>query len=230
MITVVCWLWNQPEYRVKFTSQHVNTWASMVSRNLTIPHRLLCITDNPAGIDIDTYPLWDEFSNLSAPHWPKNKRPQCYRRIKAFDPDMRKVLGKRFASIDLDCVVTGCLDPILSREEDFIICESPKKRHNNYVGCMWMMDTGCRPQVYHEFGQQAVDKAKSWTGSDQAWVMQKLGRGEAVWNQDDGIYSYRNDKRNLPIDNMRIVFFNGKNNPWDEHIQKQHSWVQQHYH
>lgn len=231
-LTVVCWLWSQPGYHTRYTPEHVAAWAKMIRKNLTLPHRLLCITDNPEAledVDIETYPLWDEFGELKERRWDPVQRPQCYRRIKVFDPAMVEVLGERFVSIDLDCVVTESLDELLGRADDFIICKSAMPSLNQYVGSMFMMDTGARPEVYYDFCQDAVDRSRRWAGSDQAWIMERLGPDEATFDDADGVYSFRYNVHRLPVDNMKLVFFNGEQNPWDYLVQQQHRWVREHY-
>src|SRR5690242_3543774 len=50
MITVLTWLWHQ-QRGPSYSAAHVNIWADMVRRNLSMPHRIACVTDHPEGID-----------------------------------------------------------------------------------------------------------------------------------------------------------------------------------
>jgi hypothetical protein len=227
MITVVTWLWNQKGRQIVYRPAHVNIWARMVSRNLTIPHRLLCITDNPQGIDIETYPLWKPPEVIN-PSWGIT-RPQCYVRLKAFSSEMRDILGDRFVSMDLDCVVTGNLDKLLTRSEDFIINRGETKR-NTYNGSMWMMNTGAREKVWTEFSQAGIQRAlqNGYMGSDQAWIRECLGPNEATFSE--GVKSF---VRIRPIPNWQptdtsVVFFQGNIKPW-EHTAMKYSWVRENY-
>lgn len=56
MITVVTFLWKG--WRPVYESKHVNAWARMVKAHLKQPHRCVCITDLPHGIECETFPLW----------------------------------------------------------------------------------------------------------------------------------------------------------------------------
>src|SRR3546814_2656301 len=82
MITIIFWLWRQEKTRTLYTASHVNIAAAMVRRNLSMPHRIACVTDMPEGIgrsvEIITPP--GEFLDISNPRW-SNGRPQCYRRL-----------------------------------------------------------------------------------------------------------------------------------------------------
>src|SRR3546814_12769362 len=49
--------------------------------------------------------------------------------------------------------------------------------------------SGCRPDVYEDFNQKAaLESGRLFCGSDQAWLMHKLGPNEAVWDDRDGVY------------------------------------------
>lgn len=238
MLSVICWKWApRNSYRSTFKSHHVNTFARMVSRNLTIPHRIICITDDRHGIDssIETVTLWEN----PVPTYGAFHRPNCFVRLKAFSKDFEKIAGDRFVSIDLDCVITGNIDPLFDHDNDFMIWGQTHDI-NPYNGSMWMMNTGSRSKVWDDFDpvkSPALARTKGFFGSDQSWMCYALGPNEKRWTTADGVYSYRNHIRNeknisgvansLPS-NARLVFFHGQYNPWDAEMQKI-EWVEQHY-
>ena len=226
MITILLWKWHQPNYRSKFTAEHVNIMTNMIGRNLDIPHRFLCITDDPAGVKCETYPLWDE-PNVNLPQG----KPNCYRRLKVFG-EFGKELGDRLMSIDLDAVITKNITPIVDRKEDFVIWGDTAKS-TLYNGGFWIMTPGARAQVWEKFTPMApnITQKLKIIGSDQAWISHTLGPGEATWTTEDGVFSYRNHLRKglLPKPpNARIVFFHGSFDPWSAHCQA-HRWVREAY-
>lgn len=233
--SVVVWKWHKPGYRSTFDGESVNKMRSMVRRHYPEPHRFICITDDPAGIDddIEVVPIWDDFKDLKNPTW--SWAPSCYRRLKAFAPEFEEIAGRRFVSIDLDCVITGDMRPLWNREEDFVIYAS---RHANYHynGSMFMMTAGCRRQVWEKFDPDASPQtanAAGNNGSDQGWIQYVLGRKEATWTEQDGIYAYlkdceRTNRGRLP-EGARLVVFHGKKNPWDAEVHLKSPWVSQHY-
>jgi len=234
MLSVVCWKWAPaPGYRSTFTAEHVNVLRRMVARNYAKPHRFVCITDDAAGLDdgIDVVPLWDDFGELMSPHGRGN--PSCYRRLRAFAPEMAEILGPRFVWLDLDCVITGDLRPLFDRREPFISWGDTNPR-NAVNGSMIMMDAGARPQVYTDFDPKtSPDMARrvGHFGSDQAWISFKLGFNEARWGIRDGVYSYRNHirpQRGLLPTNARVVFFHGQYDPWDDEPQRL-AWVRENW-
>lgn len=230
MLTIACWKWKGPAtYRSQFSAEHVNVLARMVARHYARPHRFVCITDDAAGIDagVGIVPLWEEFGDIPSPHGAGN--PSCYRRLKAFAPEMRELLGERFAWLDLDCVITGDLAPLLDRPEAFISWGDTNPR-NAVNGSMVMMTAGARRQVYDDFDPALspdLTRRVGHFGSDQAWISRCLGDGEARWGVKDGIYSYRvhlKPQRGVLPENARVVFFHGQVDPWSPEAQRL-GWV-----
>jgi hypothetical protein len=236
VLTVVTFRWQPaPGYRSKFGPAEVNTLFRMVDRHYQAPHRNVCVTDDPRGLDrtIEVVPLWDDFAAIPSPHGPGN--PSCYRRLKLFDPSIASLLGPRFVCLDLDTVIVGDLRPLWDRTEDFMIWgeTNPKSFYN---GSMFMLTAGARPQVWTDFDPRVsprLTKRAGRFGSDQGWISYCLGPGEATWGRDDGVYSFRvhlepnNGGEDLPA-NARIVMFHGKVDPWSWKGQRL-AWVREHY-
>ena len=226
MITVVCWKWQQSNYRSKFTAEHVNVLQQMVEKHLNLPHRFVCITDDPKGIDCETMPLWNE-PQVNLPEG----RPNCYRRLRAFAPDAAEWLGERILSIDLDTVIVDDITPLVDRDDDFVIW-GDTARNTHYNGGFWLLRAGTRSRVWTEFTPDAPRLTRTMVGSDQAWISHTLGPGESMWGEADGVYSYRNHLKEgaLPLPpNARIVFMHGKFDPWDQLAQERSPWIKEHW-
>lgn len=235
MLSVVTWKWKPPPgYRSEFGPQTVNVLKAMVDRHYPAPHRFLCVTDDPVGIDpgVEIVTPWNDFIHLPSPHGKKN--PSCYRRLRSFHPEIGKTFGPRFVSIDLDCVITGDLRPLWDRKEDFVSWgDTNPLPGSHYNGSMCLMNAGARPQVWERFDpERSPDdalRAGCW-GSDQGWISYCLGPGEAKWTKADGVYSFRNDLQQtkaLPPD-ARIVLFHGRVDPWSPDAQAI-PWVRKHW-
>ncbi len=225
--------------RYDFSAESVNVLRAMVRRYYQRPVRFICVTDDPSGIDrdIDIVPIWNDYASLPSPHGAKN--PSCYRRLKAYSSDIATVFGRRFVSIDLDCVIVGDLRPLWDRHEDIVLWGDTNPR-THYNGSMLLLTAGARSQVWERFNpatSPGVARQAGQFGSDQAWVSHCLGPKEARWTAKDGVYSYRNDidkmgrntgSRALPP-NARVVFFHGRHKPW--HAECRHiSWIREHWH
>lgn len=234
MLDIVCWRWAPAKgYRSSYGPETVNTLAAMVRRHYHGPHRFSVITDDPKGYDprIRVIPLWDDHAQLPSPHGRGN--PSCYRRLKMYSAEAREIIGPRFVSLDLDCVITGDLGPLWDRPEDIVLWGDTNPS-TFYNGSMVLMTAGARRQVWDDFDPQrspAIAQRAGQFGSDQAWISYRLGQGEATWGTADGVYSYRNHLtrpgRPLP-GGARMVMFHGHTDPWSPQAARL-SWVQEHY-
>jgi hypothetical protein len=221
-LKVICWKWKPPEgYRSAFGPLQVNTFRNMVERHYHKPHEVVCITDDPTGLDprIRTISIWDEFKDLQSPHGGTN--PACYRRLKMYDPNFGSILGgDRFVSVDLDVVIVDDVTPVWDRPDvDFMIWGETLRR-TPYNGSMQMMTAGARPKVYTDFDpveSPKIARKAGMDGSDQAWISYALGPEEKRWNTADGVHSFRLHVRSqggkVPKGG-RIIFFEGHIDPW----------------
>lgn len=241
-LEVVCWKWKPPTgYRSQFDGEAVNVLRAMVARNLRLPHRFSCITDDARGIDSDirVLPLPDTFARVPNPSNPRN--PSCYRRLQMFSAEARELIGERIVSMDLDVVITGDLTPLFDREEDFVIWGGQSVNlvggpvYSWFNGSLMMLRAGTRTKVWDTFDPATSPRKAHLAGcrgSDQGWIAYCLGKQEAVWGVGDGVYSYRNHVRpnggKLPA-NARFVAFHGQHDPWQREIQRAHPWVAAHY-
>lgn len=213
MITVLCWLWEQEGGRTSYTAEHVSIWADMVRRHLSIPHRLACVTDRPAGIapHVEIIAPPREFEDVRISSW-AGGRPQCLRRLVMFRSDAAALFGERFVCMDIDCVISGPLDPLFECESDFRMFKgtAPGRPYN---GSMMLLKTGARPQVYEQFTPEgAAEAGRRFIGSDQAWISHVLGPNEAVWDEADGVGWW---KPRLADNPPPLLFFPGGTKPWD---------------
>lgn len=231
MITVVTWKWRNEAYRSKYEAKHVNALYHQFKLRLRMPHRFVCVTDDPAHVACETIPVWD------GPLADKvhEKRPNCYRRLYAYSKEAEELFGERFVSVDLDVVVTGDLDPLFEPladgDVDFQIWGAYTHPTTPYNGSMWGMRAGARSHVWEQFNPETTPgeaRRRNFFGSDQAIMSMLLSSDEAVWTQEDGVYGYRNDLRRTPHalpDNARLVFFHGRLKPWMQEIRQRCPWI-----
>lgn len=230
MISVVTWKWSRAGYRSTFTGEHVNRLARMVKRHYAEPAQVICVTDDPSGIDpaIEVIPDDKDFENVPSPHG--GFSPTCFRRLRMFRPDIVSWFGPRFVSIDLDVVLTADVTPLWDRPEDIILYRDPLYP-TQYNGSMVIMNAGARPDVWDRFDpitSPRIARAAGKLGSDQAWISACLP-GEAALDTFDGVYSYRKDIERtgkLPAD-ARIVVWHGKADPWTDG--QRLPWVREHW-
>lgn len=224
-LQVVCWKW---QGHIPYSASDVNIWASMVDRWLDRPSELVCITDDPEGIDgaIRTVPLWRD----------KFEHGRDWHRVKIFSEEMADIIGPRFVSIDLDTVICGQLDPLFDNEHPFIAYQDPFR--DQYCTAMFMMDAGAFPHVWHNFDAEKALKLRQlgvFGGYDQAWVSHVLP-GQPRWTAADGVLSFRVDVlgnhplHSAPFPNgARVINFHGKHNPRDAAVQQACPWIADHW-
>ncbi len=222
-LTVLCWLWSQPESRTRYSALHVNILRDMVARNMSLPHRFACVTDIPEGIDSRVHIIDPprDFDDVRIPTWPEH-RPQCLRRLTMFRRDAAAIFGERILCLDLDCVVGGDLSSLLDRAGDFrmAIGTAPGRPYN---GSAIYLAAGSRPEVYERFTPEgAAEAGRKFVGSDQAWIAHCLPN-EATWGEGDGLVYY-----GLPHNpaSRRIMFFPGNEKPW---MCGQDGWIGRNY-
>lgn len=240
-ISIVTFMWNDKPYRTKFDHTHVNRFFKMIDKNVTIPHRKICITDNEQGIDdsIETYKLWQN----PCPRYAQTNenKPNCFYRIKMFDPAIEEIVGKRFVWMDLDAIVLDNIDNLLCDTANLKMWKVDGERMP-CNGSFVMHKVGTRPELFQKFRAQQIHpvtglKVAGMVGSDQAWIATQLTEAEQrnTFGMKDGIYSYRchikkmlDHGEKFPKD-AKIVFFHGKENPWDSKIYHAYKWIQEAY-
>jgi hypothetical protein len=235
VISFVTFKWTKPGYRSTFTAAHVNVSRHMIERHYPHPHRFICVTDDPKGIDagIEVIPIWTDHADIPNPSWPSG--PSCYRRLKVFSKEFGQIAGERFVCFDLDMVFTGDLTRLFSRTEDFLIWHTGNPRIP-FCASMFMMTAGKFSHVWDDFDPESSPKKaleSQMKGSDQAWIAHKLGMKLAGWGTNDGVYSYRdhiirNFAGKLPK-NASAVVFHGKPDPWDMTALQASPWIFDHY-
>ncbi len=229
MLTVLTWFWKQEGGRTNYLPEHVNIWADMVRRNLSMPHRIACVTDIPEGIDpsIEIIAPPRDFEDWRIPTWAEG-RPQCLRRIAMFSLNAAEIFGDRFVCMDLDCVIMGSLDDLFKPSYDFRIYRGTAEGRL-YNGSMMLIEAGCRPQVYENFTLEGATEAGSkFIGSDQAWISHCLGAGEATWGAEHGVFWW-GSPLDRPNSDAKIIFFPGGVKPWTVAIGDDKKWVSEFY-
>ena len=242
-VTVTTLLWDDPtrdqQRNYKFGVEHVLIWRNMIARNLSIPHEFVCITNMMAAAnelrknDIRPVPL------DMAKHVPGT----VFVRLMLRRPDIGGILGRRVFMTDLDVVITGNIDSIVSRDEDNVLWRNPRfepgGRRAFYQSSIQLFDAGARSYLYTDFQPGVTDKwiNRRFGAAEQAWISERLPWDEAYWDESWGIYGAGRifDGRpdggvtsELPA-NTKIVSCPGQRAPWQEEFMQIHPWAKEHY-
>ena len=219
MLTVVTYFWPGKQYR----SSCVQQLQASVTRWLDVPHRFVCVADEPiAGVETMPNP---------APQFPR----RCYRRLWLFSAEAAR-LGSRILHLDLDLVICGPLAPLVSRPDDFTIYRAGSIASRGYSlnPSVFCLTSGTQTDIWDKFNAnpgrlaEQANKDGFW-GSDQA-VISHLRRDVpvATYDDSDGIVSFRrirSEQLTEPPAGTRIVSFHGRRTPFEADVQAAHPWI-----
>jgi hypothetical protein len=244
-LSVVCYFWIDPARRRSYqiTPEDVRIWDRMIARNLTVPHRRICVTHRPDLIDfMETVPL------DTSKHVPGT----CAVKLMTWRPDIASVLGERILLMDVDCVVTGNMDSLVDRPEDVVLWKNPNYqeggRRGFYQGSMQLLTAGARPFLWEDFDPKVSPGIynRRFGGAEQAWISERLNTSwpdsgwewkEAHWTEVDGVYGAgrlfngrmgEGVQTELP-ENAKIVFLPGDRAPSQPEVQAAHPWIKDHW-
>ena len=184
MLTVLTWKWG-----TRFGAVHVNTLRSMLARRLELAHRVVCVTDDAAGIDpaIEVLPLPASYADS----------PRCRRRMRQFDREWAEAIGSRILALDLDVVLTGDITPLVDRP-DPLVCWRVGYA-GVFSGSILLMDAGVLDPLWRAFDAEPDDyPRRAWprgVGSDQAMLNYYLAQPSTtlrpgVWTEADGLVTF----------------------------------------
>jgi len=230
-ITILTFLWHDPHSPRKgiyeYNEIHVHRLKRMVSKNLTVAHDFLCVSDRPIG-DVKTIPL-DYTTYVPGSRFAK---------LQMFKP-WGPLAGKRLLYLDLDSIPVGNLDPLVARDENLVLWRNPNFGQPGrafYNTSMILHTGGTRPEFWREFDRVRTWPMlrQKWGGTDQAWISHRASWKEAHWTAKDGVYGAGRLQKpdgaldgvgtELPTD-ARIVFTPGARTPWSPGFVEQHPWA-----
>lgn len=214
-----------------FKMSHVIQLAKRIKEVLPIPHRFVCIVDDPAEVCIES----------SGVHWMQtpeaarkagemrspegNRFPSCYRRLWAQSEEAASLLSEWVLLLDIDLTPIQDWSRLIRPDIPFIGWRPYRDwgKRLRIGGGIYGFKPGANTDVWNDFikdPRAAVLAASNagFRGSDQAWLSYKLAHKVPLYGRGDGIYSIRDlghDHR-LPAD-ARLVQFNGPQKPWSYH-------------
>lgn len=199
MLTVLCVLRSGGDY----TPEYVRRLRDGVMRNITVPHRFVCLSD--VEVPCERIPL-------------KHDWPGWWSKLEVFRPDVIK--GKTLY-LDLDTVIVGNLDAVADIGFDFSMLnvrEKDTKVGNS--GAMWIGKPF--PHVYERFAEKPqhwidyhVQNAQSRYMGDQAFISDCFEDIPKLHHALPGFFkSYKYDSCQTEIPpGCSVVCFGGKPRP-----------------
>jgi hypothetical protein len=222
--------WRQLGYPT-YQPSHVNALWRMCAENVRMPHRFVAYTDHPEGIECERRPSFHPVSIRNRDG--TSSEDGCYPRLRLYDPEVQATLDADFVLIlDLDVVLMRDISPLIERcmEHDFTALQGSQWPDGTpcswYNGSFQLCRTGSRPQFWNEFDTKRfwhqrenykMPNGKRPHGTDQAWLTVCAGEGENTIGPADGVYQHRTLRNGIPPD-TQILFFSGKDKPWNSNV------------
>jgi hypothetical protein len=158
------------KWGTKYGPEYVNKLRGMVLRNLTIPHRFVCFTENATGLrpDIEVKPLPE--MNL-----PPGKE-RGWRKLSTFASPLADLTGPTLF-LDIDIVITGGLDEFFSYlpGKFCIIHDWQKPWRITGNSSVYRFEAGAHPEILGYFLSN-IDRVKSEVRHEQAYLSRELHR------------------------------------------------------
>ena len=235
-VSFVTWKWHDPSYSHPLEPEYYNILFAMLNRNIshTMDWRLVVIGDDHRGLspEIDFLPLpITKADPARNPHG--QKFPNCYRRLWLFSQEA-ELLGPRVINIDVDAVIVGNIDHMLTRTESFVGWTDPAFKWKKVAGGLYSLSTGSHTRVWDEFDptrSPQVAKAAGMFGSDQGWMSYMLYPPPGEFTRADGAYYAKWLPRagKQLNEEARILQTPGDLKPWNKHASKVYPWISTHW-
>lgn len=197
---------------------YVNALSNAVSRNVTVPYKFVCLTDDSTGFN----------SNVHATINLKHDFKKWWSKIELFRPDI--FTGKQVFFLDLDTVIINNIDDIVSKPFDFCGLRDFYKITTLGSGLMsWRHDK--YHYVYERFLRNSTYIMNNTPEGDQRWINENVK--SMKYFQDvfgNNVVSYkkdciRNKMFRIPK-NTKIVCFHGIPKPHEiEYPEIKNHWL-----
>ena len=220
---VICMKWGD-----KYSADYVNILFNMVSRNLSIPFRFVCFTDDPKGINEQV-----EVFDLPSLNLPNNIPERGWLKLTTFSKTLGDLEGKALF-LDLDLIITGSLDELFEIEGDFLIVKDFIRKDVTGNSSVYRFEIGHHEDVIENFKNNFTD-IKNTHRNEQEYLSAFMDKKNLLsyWPEDwcksfkkhcihKGLKQFFYPPE-LP-ENTRIVIFHGKPNPPEAIAGKSGKW------
>jgi hypothetical protein len=205
-LTIICFYWLGTRWKEKdLGPTYVNKLHRSVGRNLSVPHRFLCFTNEPDGIECETRPH-------TSPSW-----MGCLPRL--FQYSEESGLEGQVLSLDIDLVIVGPLDDLATYRGGFCVRSKFKK------GQEWKADGdvigfragGFSRKLWERFLDDCHKVEQLTRGMERVWIRHltknKCDRWDKWWPEQIVSYKRHVRKSGGVPDGARIVSCHGRPRP-----------------
>jgi len=238
-VNIICMKWGD-----KFSASYVNKLYAMVKRNITLPFRFVCFTENGTDIHPEV-----EIQPLPELDLPKNIPERGWRKLTVFAKDFGGLKGKTLF-LDLDVVIVDNIDDFFMIPGDFIIAfddHKPHKKEGN--SSVFRFEIGKYPDIL-EYFEKNFQKIRTEVRHEQAYLSREMNKLHKMqfWPKE-WVPSFKYhcapswirswfEAPTIPK-KAKIILFHGLPNPpeaikgisgkWYRHIQPS-PWIKEYWH
>lgn len=226
-VNILCMKWGK-----KYDASYVNKLYHMVERHLTLPHRFVCLTDDPTDIDegVETFPL-PEFANKKKYH--DDKKDHAWNKLLTFSSPLYDLKGVALF-LDLDIVIVDNIDAFFEPKGDFFIIKDWLRPQLTGNSSVYRFEIGKHSNILNNFINQEK-RIRSTFRNEQEYLTAYMRQHTNLNYWDNTII--RSFKRHCmhhgvkgwfkePTfpEKAKIVVFHGNPNPCDAIKGKSGKW------
>jgi hypothetical protein len=179
---------------IKYSAEYVNNLFAAVEMNVTVPYHLLCITDDPTGVDYPTKPIEGPYLGW----WAK---------LSLFQRAPYGLSGN-ILYLDLDTIVLKNIDSLVEYESDFCILRD-FTRPDRYGSAVFKLTLTKYCQVWEGFNAEHQERVGIY--GDQEWIWEKVPNAD-LWPKSWCV-SYKEHCQNGVPPQAKLLCFHGEPKP-----------------
>ncbi len=231
---VICMKWG-----TKYGAEYVNRLYNMVSRHLSLPFQMVCLTDNPEGIDsnVKCYPI----PELQFPQSvPTNLPERGWKKLTTFKPELYDLKGIALF-LDIDIVIVDNIDCFFTYQaayEDSVVIIRDWKKPWRMVGnssvYRFKVGQNTYPNLLANF-EQNFDTIRGQVRHEQAYLSNYLREHHHLeyWDKDWCVSFKYQCVQPFPLSlvvppklpaGAKMVIFHGEVNPPDAIVGRSGKW------
>lgn len=216
-VNIVCMKWKKEDGTDKFGPDYVNRLYRMVEKNLTLPHRFVCFTDDAAGLDggIESFPL-------PAVKLRANLPERGWKKLGLLSETLGDLSGTALF-LDLDVVIVGNMDDFFTAPGEFLIARDRAGCETVGNSSVFRFQIGKHADVL-KFFEDNFDEIRQQVRHEQAYMSREMiGKGIFQFWPSGWCVSFKHDvmlpfplnwlKTPLPPSGAKVVIFHGNPNP-----------------
>lgn len=189
-LTVACVLWRGPNARRDYRPEHVSRLRDMVARHLTVPHRVVCLSNWP--VPCERIPL-------------VTSREGWWAKTELLRPDL---FTGRVLYLDLDVTIIDNIDEIAAYPGQFVTLRDWLTLGFNSSVMLW--DAGIADHLYRDLTLADMNRLHG----DQDWLTERFP--SAATFPRSWVVSYKANVRpkgRVP-DGAKVIVWHGVPKPW----------------